>query len=78
MEQYIDELYARCIQLLHKSIVVDQKIPSLQGVCEILNAIKDSNKPDNEDVKALLITLLEQNEKEKNLALIKSNIADTL
>lgn len=78
MEQYIDELYARCIQLLHKSIVVDQKIPSLQGVCEILNAIKDSNKPDNEDVKALLITLLEQSEKEKNLALIKSNIADTL
>lgn len=78
MEQYVDELYARCIQLLHKSIVVDQKIPSLQGVCEILNAIKDSNKPDNEDVKALLITLLEQSEKEKNLALIKSNIADTL
>lgn len=78
MEQYIDELYARCIQLLHKSIVVDQKIPSLQGVCEILNAIKDFNKPDNEDVKSLLITLLEQSEKEKNLALIKSNIADTL
>lgn len=78
MEQYVDELYARCIQLLHKSIVVDQKIPSLQGVCEILNAIKDFNKSDNEDVKSLLVTLLEQSEKEKNLALIKSNIADTL
>ena len=75
----VDELRERCISLLHKSIVIEQKVPSLQGVCEILNAIKDdSPKVDDGEIKALLATLVEQSEKANNLAQVKSNIADTL
>lgn len=78
MDNKVDELRARCIELLHKSVVVDQKVPSLQGVCEILQAIKDSSKADNKEIKMLLSTLVEQSEHANNLAKVKSNIADTL
>lgn len=75
----IDELRARCIELLHKSLVVDKKIPSLQGVCEILEAIKgDVNNGNSEELQTLLAKIVEQGERANNLALVKSNIADTL
>lgn len=78
MSQMIAELRVKCIELLHKSIVIDNKIPSLQGVCDILNVLNTMPNSENEEIKKLLSTIIEQNKLSEDLALVKSKIADVL
>lgn len=78
MNQMVAELRAKCIELLHKSLVLDNKTPSLQGVCDILTVLNTMPNSENEEIKKLLSTIIEQNKLSDDLALVKSKIADVL